>query len=135
MLANKQTAVIGGLTEKSKEDRETKVPILSSIPLLRQLFTYTEKVDVQMENVIFVTVSLEDGKKFDVDRAVQKSPLTRKQLVREEGNQVVDDRDVDLFKAREDGRIKEDVRIAEQKGKVESRDRTLRKPFWNFLRP
>ena len=135
MLANKQTAVIGGLTETTKQDKESKVPILSSIPLIRQLFTYTHTEDVQLENVIFVTVTLEDGKKFDLDRANKKSPLTRKQLIREEGNQTVDDRDVELFKAREDDRVKEDVRIIEQKGKVESRDRTLRKPFWSFLRP
>lgn len=135
MLGNKRTAVIGGLTETKTQETQKKVPFLSSIPLIRHLFTYTSSRDVQTENVIFVTVSLEDGKNFDVNKAVQKSPLTRKQLIRDDNNQVVDDRDVELFKKQEEGRIKEDIKIIERKDKVESRDRAMRKPFWSFLRP
>jgi type II secretory pathway component GspD/PulD (secretin) len=135
MLANKQTAVIGGLTETTREDQQTKVPFLSSIPLIRHLFTYTSTADVQKENVIFVTVTLEDGKSFDLEKAVKTSPLTRKQQIREDNNQVVQDRDVELFTKQEEGRIAEDVRIIERKDEVKSRDRARRKPFWGFLRP
>jgi type II secretory pathway component HofQ len=135
MLANKQTAVIGGLTETSKEEQQKKVPFLSSIPLIRHLFTYTFTADVKKENVIFVTVTLEDGKSFDLAKSVKTSPLTRKQLILENNNQIVQDRDVELFTKQEEGRMAEDIRIIERRDEVKSRDRAVRKPFWGFLRP
>jgi len=115
MLSDKQTAVIGGLTETVKADRKKKVPLLSSVPLLRQLFTYTTTEDEQRENVIFVTVSLEDGKSFDVGKAVQKSRLTRKQLISDENDQAVDDREVELFKVKDQSRMAGEIKALEKK--------------------
>ncbi len=135
MLGNKRTAVIGGLTETKNVDRERKVPLLGSIPLIRQLFTHKYSQKVQTENVIFVTVSLEDGQSFDVAKAVKQSPLTRKQIARDENNQAIDDQAIDAFKVSEAARIGEETKINDRKEQAASHDRALRKPFWNFLRP
>jgi type II secretory pathway component GspD/PulD (secretin) len=116
-LANKQTAVIGGLTETTQQNIEKKVPILGSLPLLKKLFSYTSAEDVQKENVIFVTVTLEDGKNFDLERSIQKSPLTRRQLIREDNNQIIDDQAIDLFKAKDQGRITDEVKRLEKQTK------------------
>lgn len=109
MLANKQTAVIGGLTETTKQEKTTKVPLLSSIPLIKKLFAYTYTGNVQKENVIFVTVSLEDGKSFDLEKAVKTSRLTRKQLIRDENNQIIDDRTIELFKGQDQMRVEKEL--------------------------
>ena len=135
MLGNKRTAVIGGLTETKNIDRERKVPLLGSIPLIQHLFTHKYSEKVQTENIIFVTVALEDGKSFDVAKAVKQSPLTRKQLVLDENNQVVDDRAVELYKANSDSRIKDEVRVIERKEQAESHARTLLAPVRHILRP
>ncbi len=135
MLGNKRTAVIGGLTEAKNVERERKVPLLGSIPLIRHLFTHKYTQKVQTENIIFVTVSLEDGKNFDMAKAVKQSPLTRKQMVRDENNQIVDDHEVDAFKASDESRVEENAKISDRKSQAESHDRALRKPFWSFLRP
>lgn len=109
MLADKQTAVIGGLTEHSKEEQQKKVPLLSAIPLLGRLFSYNYTANVQKENIIFVTVSLEDGKTFDIEKAIEQSPLTRKQLIRDENNQIIDDRKVELFKGQDQMRVEKEL--------------------------
>lgn len=135
MLGNKRTAVIGGLTETKDVERERKVPLLGSIPLIRQLFTHKYTQKIQTENIIFVTVSLEDGKNFDVNKAVKQSPLTRKQLVRDENNQVIDDSAVEAMKSREESRIKEETKMNARKEQATAHDHNFRKPFWSFLRP
>jgi type IV pilus assembly protein PilQ len=135
MLGNKSTAVIGGLTETKNIETESKVPFLGEIPLIRHLFTYRGNEKVQTENIIFVTVSLEDGHKVDMAKAVKQSPLTRKQLVRDENNQTIDDHAVEVFKGSEEARIKEETKINERKEQAVTRDRNLRTPFWNFFRP
>ena len=85
--------------------------------------------------MIFVTVSLEDGKDFDLAKAVKKSPLTRKQLARDAGDQIVQDRDIELVEAAEEARIAEDIKEIERQDQIERREREVRKPFWEFLRP
>jgi hypothetical protein len=82
-----------------------------------------------------VTVSLEEGKKVDMAKAVKQSPLTRKQLVRDENNQSIDDHAVEVFKASEEARIKEESKMDERKEQAVTHDRNLRTPFWNFFRP
>ena len=115
MLANKQTAVIGGLTETTKQDLKTKVPILGSIPLLGRLFDYTSTQDVQKENVIFVTVSLEDGKNFDLAKVVKKSPLARQQIIRDGNNQVIDDQVIELFVDKDQKRVADEVKALKKR--------------------
>lgn len=135
MLANHETAVIGGLTETDDQETESKVPLLGSIPLIRHLFTYKHNSTIQKENIIFVTVSLEDGKNFDVQKAVSQSPLTRRQIVKDENQKIVDDRAVESFKDRDAARVKEDIKVIERNDQAEKHEHMLRKPLWNVLRP
>ena len=50
-----QTVVIGGLIQDSKAQTETKVPLLSDIPLLGDLFKRKQKSDSKTELMIFLT--------------------------------------------------------------------------------
>jgi general secretion pathway protein D len=50
-----RTIVIGGLISSQKNDTETKVPILGSIPLLGAAFRRTIKEDIKTELIIFLT--------------------------------------------------------------------------------
>lgn len=57
-LQSGQTAAIGGLTEVTNSDFESKIPVLGSIPLLGRLFSYNSKTKNQAETIIFVTVGM-----------------------------------------------------------------------------
>ncbi len=59
-LGDGQTAVIGGLTTTGDKEIVKKVPVLGSIPILKYLFSHTEKVKQQYETIIFVTVGIVD---------------------------------------------------------------------------
>jgi general secretion pathway protein D len=50
-----QTVVIGGLMQNSKSKTENKVPYLSAIPLLGNLFKHTIKDNSKTELIIFLT--------------------------------------------------------------------------------
>jgi type IV pilus assembly protein PilQ len=135
MLGNQRTAVIGGLTESKDVERERKVPLLGSIPLIRHLFMHKYSEQVQTENIIFVTVSLEDGHNFNMDQAVKQSPLTRKQMIRDENNQVVEDRAVELFRVNSESRIEDELRVIERMEQGGVNDRKLLTPVRKVLRP
>ncbi len=53
-INNRETAVIGGLMQDQINKENRGVPILSSIPLLGALFSYTEEEYVKSELVIFI---------------------------------------------------------------------------------
>jgi general secretion pathway protein D len=50
-----QTVVIGGLMENDKSQQETKIPVLSSIPLLGNLFKHKTTSNAKTELIIFLT--------------------------------------------------------------------------------
>ena len=58
IVANGQTAVIGGLTTQDEVETITGVPILKDIPLLGLLFRYSNKRTESRDLVIFVTPSI-----------------------------------------------------------------------------
>lgn len=58
MVANGQTAVIGGLIRNNVGTVRTGVPFLMNIPIIGYLFSSTSKVEQQRELVIFVTPHL-----------------------------------------------------------------------------
>jgi type IV pilus secretin PilQ/predicted competence protein len=60
IVANGQTAVIGGLTTEDEVNTEIGVPILKDIPLLGMLFKYTNKRMESRDLVIFVTPTVVD---------------------------------------------------------------------------
>ena len=62
IVANGQTAVIGGLTTQDEVETEIGVPILKDIPVLGLLFKFTNKRNETRDLVIFVTPSIvEEG--------------------------------------------------------------------------
>lgn len=62
IVANGQTAVIGGLTTEDEDDVEWGVPILKDIPILGILFKYKRKQVQSRDLVIFVTPTIVDTK-------------------------------------------------------------------------
>ncbi len=58
IVANGQTAVIGGLTTQDEVETITGVPILKDIPVLGMLFRYTNKRNENRDLVIFVTPTI-----------------------------------------------------------------------------
>ncbi len=61
IVANGQTAVIGGLTTQDESDTEYGVPVLKDIPLLGQLFKFSTKNWESKDLVIFVTPTVAEG--------------------------------------------------------------------------
>jgi general secretion pathway protein D len=55
VVPNGQTVIIGGLMENSKLKAESKIPYISSIPLLGNLFKHTIKDNSKTELMIFLT--------------------------------------------------------------------------------
>ncbi|MDH4156980.1 MAG: hypothetical protein OEW00_06875 [candidate division Zixibacteria bacterium] len=60
IVANGQTAVIGGLTTEDEVNTEIGVPLLKDIPLLGRLFKYTNNRVESRDLVIFVTPTIVD---------------------------------------------------------------------------
>jgi type IV pilus assembly protein PilQ len=58
IVNNGQTAVIGGLTTQDETETEYGVPLLKDIPLLGNLFKYTQKATENRDLVIFVTPTI-----------------------------------------------------------------------------
>lgn len=58
MIKDGQTIAIGGLVEETVIKKKTKVPLLGDIPLLGELFKYTEDDIDTKDLLIFVTVNL-----------------------------------------------------------------------------
>ena len=55
LVRSEQTMVLGGLIRENMADTERRVPILSSIPILGNLFKSKDKTRVKMELLIFIT--------------------------------------------------------------------------------
>jgi general secretion pathway protein D len=74
-VANSETAVIGGLMQDQINKENRGVPILSSIPLLGALFSYTEEKYVKSELVIFIRPVVIENASLDGDLADYKKYL------------------------------------------------------------
>lgn len=55
VVPNGQTVIIGGMMQNSKSQTDSKIPYLSSIPLLGNLFKHTAKDNGKTELMIFLT--------------------------------------------------------------------------------
>ena len=60
IVANGQTAVIGGLTTQDEVETNLGVPVLKDIPILGNLFRYKNKRSESRDLVIFVTPTIVD---------------------------------------------------------------------------
>ena len=74
-IQNKKTAVIGGLMQDQINKENRGVPILSSIPLLGALFSYTEEEYVKSELVIFIRPVVMEHASLEGDLAEYKKYL------------------------------------------------------------
>ena len=74
-IDNKKTAVIGGLMQDQINKENRGIPILSSIPLLGALFSYTEEEYVKSELVIFIRPVVMENASLDGDLAEYKKYL------------------------------------------------------------
>ncbi len=70
-----ETAVIGGLMQDQINKENRGVPILSSIPLLGALFSYTEEKYIKSELVIFIRPVVIENASLDGDLADYKQYL------------------------------------------------------------
>jgi len=74
-IDDSETAVIGGLMQDQINKEDRGVPILSSIPLLGELFSYTEEEFVKSELVIFIRPVVIEDASLDGDLADYKKYL------------------------------------------------------------
>ncbi len=72
---NSETAIIGGLMQDQINKDNRGIPILSSIPLLGALFSYTEEKYVKSELVIFIRPVVIEHASLDGDLADYKKYL------------------------------------------------------------
>ncbi|NQS99784.1 MAG: secretin and TonB N-terminal domain-containing protein [Candidatus Omnitrophica bacterium] len=73
MIKDGETIVIGGLIKEETVDYVKKVPILGDIPILKYLFSKTNKTVDTTDLMIFVTVKLLDS---DQEQTTQQAKLT-----------------------------------------------------------
>jgi len=74
-INDKETAIIGGLMQDQINKENRGVPILSSIPILGALFSYTEEEFVKSELVIFIRPIVIDHASLDGDLSDYKKYL------------------------------------------------------------
>lgn len=68
-----ETVILGGLSQKQYDDRETKVPILGDLPLLGRLFRGHNRSEVTSDLVIFITPHLLTPEGRLADEAQEKA--------------------------------------------------------------
>ncbi len=83
-LESGQTVAIGGLTDTSDKKTTTKIPLLGDIPLIgKYLFSHTKDEKLQVETIIFVTLSIADPMNLEEDVAIpDRARLAHKRIIR-----------------------------------------------------
>jgi type II secretory pathway component GspD/PulD (secretin) len=131
-LGDGQTAVIGGLTTTGDKEIVKRVPLLGSIPILKYLFSHTEKVKQQIETIIFVTVGIVDPDNRETTMGLPDGArLVQKRI--DENGRIIDKRfkdletdeqkrEADLREAeaarKGEAALKDEIKEAEDKGLV-----------------
>lgn len=66
LIRSGDTVVLGGIFQRTRNDSQSKVPLLGDIPLLGFLFSNSDRSDTKRELLIFVTPKvLQEGLKID----------------------------------------------------------------------
>lgn len=60
LVANGETAILGGVYEQNDKSVTTKVPLLGDLPIIGNLFKYTQKLNDRTELVVFITPKVLD---------------------------------------------------------------------------
>jgi len=75
LVADGETAVIGGLTQTQITKNRTGIPILSSLPLIGRLFSETSTIEQKQDLLILITPHiLDDGETIKNRAGVEKQP-------------------------------------------------------------
>ena len=75
LVADGETAVIGGLTQTQISKKRTGIPILSSLPLIGRLFSETDTIEQKQDLLILITPHiLDDGETLKNRPVVEKQP-------------------------------------------------------------
>ncbi|MFA6168283.1 MAG: AMIN domain-containing protein [Gemmatimonadaceae bacterium] len=75
LVADGETAVIGGLTQTQISKNRTGIPILSSLPLIGRLFSETDTIERKQDLLILITPHiLDDGETLKNRPVVEKKP-------------------------------------------------------------
>lgn len=75
LVADGETAVIGGLTQTQISKNRTGIPILSSLPLIGRLFSETDTIERKQDLLILITPHiLDDGETLKNRPTVEKKP-------------------------------------------------------------
>jgi type II secretory pathway component GspD/PulD (secretin) len=81
LLRSNQTAVLGGLVERTQVEVVTKIPLLGDIPILGYLFKQVSQQDTRTTLIVFITPSIIRSPE-DIENNV-RSILQDRWLVRE----------------------------------------------------
>ena len=82
-LASGTTAVIGGLSITDEEQQDTGIPVLRYIPWIGpRLFGWQERVKVQKEIVVFVTVGIVNPHRVQPDAGLPKNAILGRQYTK-----------------------------------------------------
>lgn len=60
LVANGETAILGGVYEQNDQTTLTKVPVLGDLPIIGSLFRHSNKIDDRTELVVFITPKVLD---------------------------------------------------------------------------
>lgn len=74
LVADGETAVIGGLTQTSITKSRAGIPLLSAIPLLGRLFSETETIERKQDLIILITPHILDEGDVVRFRKIEKKP-------------------------------------------------------------
>ena len=74
LIADGETAVIGGLTQTQVSKNRTGIPILSSLPLIGRLFSQIDTVERKQDLIIIITPHILDDGEAIKGRPVEKKP-------------------------------------------------------------
>ena len=74
LVADGETAVIGGLTQTQISKNRSGIPILSSLPLIGRLFSQTDTIERKQDLIILITPHILDDGEVVRDRPAEKKP-------------------------------------------------------------
>jgi type II secretory pathway component GspD/PulD (secretin) len=89
LLESGQSAVIGGLTTASETETKTRVPFLSRIPVVGELFKHRNRSEIQRNLIVFITPSVIHSS-GEVEMLLQRELTRRQDRLREEIEAMID---------------------------------------------
>ena len=126
-----ETAVIGGLSKTEERQVDNGIPLLRSIPWIGpRIFGGIERVKVQREIIVFVTVGLVDPNRMKPDAGLPKNAVLGRQYVNGQKQEPGDRPEKNM-----EGQESLDLRLLEEQAKDPLRTQPAAKgfSFSNFM--